>query len=79
MKKTFLILLLGSVLSLSAQSTGQFSNGKTYNISGKELCTKTAMPDDSIDEEDYEKQYTRVENGKLYLTIETKKKNVCIY
>ena len=29
MKKTFLILLLGSALSLSAQSTGQFSNGKT--------------------------------------------------
>ena len=62
MKKTFLILLLGSVLSLSAQSTGQFSNGKTYNISGKELSTKTAMPDDSIDEEDFEKQYARVEN-----------------
>ena len=71
MKKTFLILLLGSALSLSAQSTGQFSNGKTYNISGKELSTKTAMPDDSIDEEDFEKQYARVENGKLYLTIES--------
>ena len=71
MKKAFLILFLGSALSLSAQSTGKFSNGKTYNISGKELCTKTAMPDASIDEEDFEKQYARVENGKLYLTIES--------
>ena len=52
MKKAFLILLLGSALSLSAQSTGKFSNGKTYNISGKELCAKTAMPDDSIEYRD---------------------------